>query len=74
MLKALHMNRGAFLRERILGICVNRTSIKRIELIKQTGSKQSLKKSTKNIKVNVIYGDKRLIDCMKNIIAKRVKQ
>lgn len=68
------MNRSAFLCGRILGRYANRTSIKRIELIKQTGSKQSLKKSTKNIKVNVIYGEKRLIDCMKNVIEKRAKQ
>ena len=28
----------------------------------------------KSIKVNVIYGDKKLVDCMKNIIIKRTKQ
>ncbi len=28
----------------------------------------------KNIKVNVVYGDKKLVDCMKNVIMKRTKQ
>ena len=30
----------------------------------------TLKKDTKNIKVNVIYGDKNLVDCMKNVIVR----
>lgn len=33
-----------------------------------------MKENTKNIKVNVVYGNKRLVDCMKNVIKKRVKQ
>ena len=29
---------------------------------------------TKKRKVNVVYGDKKLVDCMKNVILKRKKQ
>lgn len=32
------------------------------------------KEETKTVKVNVIYGDKRLVDCMKNIIKQHIKQ
>jgi len=30
-------------------------------------------KELKNIKVNVRYGDKKLLDCMKNVIRKRIQ-
>lgn len=33
-----------------------------------------MKSSAKNIKVTVVYGDKKLVDCMKNVIRKRTKQ
>ncbi len=33
-----------------------------------------MEKDTKNIKVTVVYGDKKLVDCMKNLIIKRIKQ
>lgn len=31
-------------------------------------------KNTTRIKVNVVYGDKKLVDCMKNVIIKRKNQ
>lgn len=30
-----------------------------------------MEKDTKKRKVNVVYGDKKLVDCMKNVILKR---
>jgi len=33
-----------------------------------------LKDTKKNIKVTVVYGDKKLLDCMKNVIIKRKNQ
>lgn len=32
------------------------------------------KEETKTVKVNVIYGDKRLVDCMKNVIIKQLER
>ena len=40
-------------------------------ILKKEGS---LKNTKQNIKVTVVYGDKKLIDCMKNVIIKRTKQ
>lgn len=34
----------------------------------------NLKKDTQTIKVNVTYGNEKLVDCMKNIIEKRIKR
>ncbi len=33
-----------------------------------------MEKNTKKIKVNVVYGEKKLVDCMKNVIIKHIKQ
>ncbi len=33
-----------------------------------------MKEKTKKIKVHVVYGDKKLVDCMKNVIARSVKR
>ena len=33
-----------------------------------------MKKQAKRVKVNVIYGNKSLVDCMKNVIVKHTKE
>lgn len=33
-----------------------------------------MRKEEKRIKVNVVYGDKKLVDCMKKVIIKHTKQ
>lgn len=53
---------------------MNETSSTRNKIEKKSYGRLSLKKSSKNRKVNVVYGDKRLVDCMKNVIMKRIKQ
>ena len=41
---------------------------------KKVDSEEKLKNNIKKVKVNVIYGNKTLVDCMKNVIVKRTKQ
>lgn len=45
-----------------------------IKLEEYWKKRESLKNTKQNIKVTVVYGDKKLIDCMKNVIIKRTKQ
>lgn len=52
---------------------MNGTNHTRNKMKKRPGRGKILKKSTGNIKVNVVYGEKRFVDCMKNVIRKRTK-
>lgn len=36
-------------------------------------SEDGLKKEVKKVKVNVVYGDRKLFDCMKRVIEKHTK-
>lgn len=40
---------------------------------KDLGRGKLLGKGTGNIKVKIVYGEKRFVDCMKNVIRKRTK-
>ena len=41
---------------------------------KKVDSEEKLQNNIKKVKVNVIYGNKTLVDCMKNVIVKHTKQ
>ena len=41
---------------------------------KKVDSEEKLQNNIKKVKVNVIYGNKKLVDFMKNVIVKHTKQ